>query len=356
MDDTTIEIQYTLEDLLRTERYLKDMTNKTGVVLILGCIFLFAFVVLSLFLAHFASGKGDFRASFILLFIGFLMFNVTYKILTYYNKSIQMIFFKRNFIKALKADSFWYEKRQITFSEKGLLEIYSAGEYLTYWKGIKEIFETDRDFFFLTESTFRSIPKRFINKVEIEKLKKLFEKNVFEKKEVNIRKANSDDAEMLTELGYKTYWDTFHAHPENDPEDFADYMEKAFNLDQIRTELADENSTFLVAEVEDEAVGYAKLDLFNTEDEIKAEKPIELNRIYSSQEFIGKGIGQKLLDESLKIAGEFGCDVIWLGVWELNPRAIRFYEKNGFYKVGTHIFQMGSDKQTDLLMQKELIE
>jgi ribosomal protein S18 acetylase RimI-like enzyme len=61
------------------------------------------------------------------------------------------------------------------------------------------------------------------------------------------------------------------------------------------------------------------------------------------------------MDECLKIAKELKFDVIWLGVWELNPRAIKFYEKNGFYKVGTHLFQMGSDEQTDLLMQKEII-
>lgn len=171
---------------------------------------------------------------------------------------------------------------------------------------------------------------------------------------LKIRKANQEDAKLLTELAYKTYWDTFHAHPDNDPEDFADYMQKAFNSEQIRSEFADENAIFLVAEIENEMVGYAKLDLFATEVPIQAEKPIELNRIYSRHDFIGKGIGQKLLNESLKIAKELNCDVIWLGVWEKNPRAIRFYEKNGFYKVGSHIFQMGSDEQTDFLMLKEL--
>lgn len=155
--------------------------------------------------------------------------------------------------------------------------------------------------------------------------------------ELTIRKAKQKDLKTLTELAYKTYWDTFQSHPDNDPLDFAEYMQKAFNLEQIKSEFADENSIFLVAEIEKEMVGYVKLELFKTEEPIKAERPIELNRIYSRKDFIGKGIGQELLNESLKIAKNFNCDVIWLGVWEKNPRAIRFYEKNGFYKIGTHI-------------------
>jgi len=172
--------------------------------------------------------------------------------------------------------------------------------------------------------------------------------------EAIIRQATFKDSELLTKLAYKTYWDAFHAHPRNDPKDFGDYMQRAFNLEKIQAELADKNSIFLVAEIGDEMAGYAKLELLRLEPPIKGKKPIELNRLYAKQELIGKGIGQLLIDMSFETARKLECDVIWLGVWELNPRAIRFYEKNGFRKVGSHIFQMGTDKQTDLLMQKEL--
>lgn len=43
-----------------------------------------------------------------------------------------------------------------------------------------------------------------------------------------------------------------------------------------------------------------------------------------------------------------------LGVWEHNHRALRFYEKNGFIAFGTHIFQLGNDQQTDILMKKSV--
>lgn len=172
--------------------------------------------------------------------------------------------------------------------------------------------------------------------------------------EIIIRRAAAKDAEMLRDLSYKTFWDAFHEHPENAPEDMADYMEKAFNLETIRSELTEKNSIFLVAEIENEPAGYAKVMIGNVEDGITAEKPIELNRLYSHQKFLGKGVGARLMDECFRIAEENDCDVMWLGVWEFNPRAQAFYKKYGFYEVGKHIFQLGTDAQTDLLMQVKL--
>ncbi len=172
--------------------------------------------------------------------------------------------------------------------------------------------------------------------------------------EIKIRRAEITDAERLAELSYKTFWDAFADHPENAPEDMADYMKKAFSVEQTRRELLEENSIFFIAECEDETAGYAKVTLESIEDGISAEKPIELNRLYSHQKFLGKGVGAKLMDECFRIAKENNCDVIWLGVWEFNPRAQAFYKKYGFYEVGKHIFQLGSDPQIDLLMQRDL--
>lgn len=163
-----------------------------------------------------------------------------------------------------------------------------------------------------------------------------------------------EDAPMLTELAYKTFWDAFHAHPKNAPQDTADYMAKAFSLEQITRELSDPKTIFLVAEIENKPAGYAKLIQDSIEPGITAEKPVELSRLYSHQEFLGKGVGQALMDRCFEIAKEFGHDVMWLGVWEYNPRAYAFYLKNGFREVGKHTFMLGSDAQTDLLMQREI--
>jgi GNAT superfamily N-acetyltransferase len=172
--------------------------------------------------------------------------------------------------------------------------------------------------------------------------------------EIKIRRAAIEDAEMLAKLSYRTFYDAFHAHPKNAPDDLADYMEKAFSGEQTRRELAEEKSIFLVAEIEGETAGYAKIMIGAIEDGITAGTPCELNRLYSHQKFLGKGVGARLMEECFRIAKENDCDVMWLGVWEFNPRAQAFYKKCGFREVGRHIFQLGADPQIDLLMQKDL--
>ena len=172
--------------------------------------------------------------------------------------------------------------------------------------------------------------------------------------QIIIRESALDDAKLLTDLSYTTFWDAFAHHPKNAPDDLAHYMRQAFSIEQIEAELSDNNSIFLIAEIDSKPAGYAKLIVGSIEPEITAERPIELSRLYSHQEYLGKGVGQNLMDACYERARNDGHDVMWLGVWEYNPRAQRFYEKNGFRIVGKHTFQLGSDPQTDLLMQIEL--
>jgi ribosomal protein S18 acetylase RimI-like enzyme len=171
---------------------------------------------------------------------------------------------------------------------------------------------------------------------------------------IQIRQATREDAKLLTELAYTTFWDAFAHHPKNAPDDLAYYMRQAFSLEQITDELGDPKSVFLIAEIDEAPAGYAKLIYESTEPDIIGEGPVELSRLYSHQKFLGQGVGQALMDACLDRAKEAGRDVIWLGVWEFNPRAQRFYEKNGFQLVGKHTFLLGSDPQIDLLMRKEL--
>ena len=169
-----------------------------------------------------------------------------------------------------------------------------------------------------------------------------------------VRRATIENAEMLADLSRQTFYDAFYAHPKNAPEDLASYMKEAFSLEQTRRELSENDSVFLFAEIENEVAGYAKIIFGSREGGISAIKPIELNRLYSHQKFLGKGVGQALMDECFTIARENNCDAMWLGVWEFNPRAQAFYHKYGFREVGRHVFQLGSDPQIDLLMQREI--
>ena len=171
---------------------------------------------------------------------------------------------------------------------------------------------------------------------------------------LQIRSATIEDAEMLARIARQSFHEAFADHPANNPDDLQKYMDEAFSVETIRGELADPDVVYFIVESESEAVGYAKLNRNSTEEGISGTNPIELCRIYSLDRYIGKGIGKALMLKSLNFAKENGHDTIWLGVWELNYNAHKFYERFGFTKCGEHIFHLGSDPQTDWLMERKI--
>ena len=69
---------------------------------------------------------------------------------------------------------------------------------------------------------------------------------------------------------------------------------------------------------------------------------MELVRLYADQEVIGKGYGWVLMEACLEEAHGAGYRTTWLGVWEGNDRAIGFYTKWGFLRVGSREFVLGA--------------
>ena len=171
---------------------------------------------------------------------------------------------------------------------------------------------------------------------------------------LKIRRGTFKDAETLAPLAVKIFNDTFAANPLNKPEDMRDYIAEFMSVKAFERELTDKNSLFFIAEIGGEMIGYAKLKESSTEDCVADANPIELCRLYIAHEFHGKGIAEKLMNECFAEATRKNYQTMWLGVWEFNFRAQKFYEKLGFYTVGKHIFQLGSDAQTDLVMERKL--
>lgn len=170
---------------------------------------------------------------------------------------------------------------------------------------------------------------------------------------MNIRYANKNDAKLLSELGKTTFYDTFAE--QNTPEDMKLYLETSFSEEIQSSELENKDIIYLIAENKGIPIGFVKLKQNSTIEGISNGKPIEIERIYTLKEYIGKGIGAELIKKSIQEAKERGFDYLWLGVWEKNPRAIRFYEKWGFKKVGGHTFLLGKDPQNDFIMELNLI-
>lgn len=166
---------------------------------------------------------------------------------------------------------------------------------------------------------------------------------------IEIRKATISNLDAIQNISIQTFIETFAAV--NTPENIENYIEESFNPEQLTSELSNSNSVFYLAVLGNETIGYLKINFGNAQTENGNKNALEVHRIYVLKAFHGKNVGQLLIDEAIKIAEQTGVDSIWLGVWEENHRALRFYAKNGFLAFDKHIFTLGNDEQTDLLMQ-----
>ncbi|MBO9563942.1 MAG: GNAT family N-acetyltransferase [Niastella sp.] len=169
---------------------------------------------------------------------------------------------------------------------------------------------------------------------------------------ITIRIATSSDAVMIADLSRQTFYDAFAA--DNTPENMDKFMNEQFTREKLIAEVSDPASIFLLATINDEIAGYARLRESSNPPELSDLPSIEIARIYAVTTTIGKGVGSALMQRCIAIAQEKQRSVIWLGVWEHNKRAIDFYTKWGFQKFSEHIFVVGDDPQTDWLMKKKL--
>jgi len=158
-----------------------------------------------------------------------------------------------------------------------------------------------------------------------------------------------DEIKVLQQLSIKTFYQTFHAS--NTEKDMTKYLSENFTPEKLAKEINNPSSEFYIVEFGNVAIGYLKINTGDAQTESVSENALEIERIYVLQEYHGKKVGQLLFDKAVNLAKERRCEYIWLGVWEENPRAIAFYRKNGFVEFGKHVFQLGTDQQTDILMK-----
>ena len=170
--------------------------------------------------------------------------------------------------------------------------------------------------------------------------------------EILIRKVTLSDLSKLQQLGKRTFAETFAS--ENSEENMKTYLEQGFSLEKLESELADKDSEFYFAILDGEITGYLKINFGQTQTEMKDENSLEIERIYVLKDFHGKKVGQQLYEKAMEIAHRKNVDYVWLGVWEKNSRAIRFYEKNGFVAFDRHVFHLGNDQQTDIMMKLQM--
>lgn len=168
------------------------------------------------------------------------------------------------------------------------------------------------------------------------------------------KQCTMEDLDILQAFSRQRFFETFADR--NTPENMAAYLGKAFAPEKIRAELSDTNASFYFLYWDGELAGYLKLNEAPAQTDIHDEQALEIERIYVSREFQGEGLGRYLMDKAISTAIQRKKKYIWLGVWEKNEKALRFYKRNGFYQIGIHSFVVGDDEQTDYIMRKDLEE
>ena len=169
---------------------------------------------------------------------------------------------------------------------------------------------------------------------------------------IEIKRVFFNDVNQLQEIARQTFYETFSE--QNTIEDMQNYLENNLSSDKLKQELEDINSEFYFSIFDNKVIGYLKINYGQAQTELKEQKSVEIERIYVLKTYHGKNVGQVLYEKSLDIAAMTKAHSVWLGVWEKNKRAINFYKKNGFVEFDKHIFKLGNDNQTDIMMRLQL--
>ena len=169
---------------------------------------------------------------------------------------------------------------------------------------------------------------------------------------IHLQKITKNNVQDLQEVSIQTLTETFKDN--NSEKSLNDYLNTAYELTKLEKELENPHSEFYFAYFNNELAGYLKININDAQSEKMGENALEVERIYIKKSFKRRGIGRHLIETAEQLAKKYQKNLMWLGVWEYNPKAIAFYETLGFKVIGAHSFFMGEEEQTDLIMSKQL--
>lgn len=172
--------------------------------------------------------------------------------------------------------------------------------------------------------------------------------------DISIRVCTETDLELLQQIGYETYDETFRSM--NTVETINKYLAEAFSEDKLLSEMMNEGSSFYFMYSKNELAGYLKLNDVPGQSDLNDPDSLEIERIYVRKEYKGQGLGKVLMDYALQKTVELKKQYAWLGVWEKNAAALAFYKKAGFKEIGKHSFRMGDELQSDYLLKKMVVK
>jgi ribosomal protein S18 acetylase RimI-like enzyme len=169
---------------------------------------------------------------------------------------------------------------------------------------------------------------------------------------LNISRIDNSSLLELQALSIRTFEDAFAAV--NTVANMRLYMDSAFNKDRLNQELMNPDSHFYFCRSGFETIGYMKVNFAPAQTDIHDDVSLEIERIYVLEEYQNLKAGAFLIDNAVKLALNHNLKYLWLGVWENNLRAIKFYGRNGFQEFSRHSFMLGNDHQIDIMMKRIL--
>jgi ribosomal protein S18 acetylase RimI-like enzyme len=169
--------------------------------------------------------------------------------------------------------------------------------------------------------------------------------------EIIIRRATGKDALIIAQLSRETFCESFSQF--NTKSDIDKFLSVQFSIEKLVAQVTQSGNIFLLAYVNDTLAGYVFLK-DGSHKELNTANAIEIARFYARTAFIGKGIGKALMLAAIALSKELQKDILWLGTWKYNQRAVRFYASFGFEKFGEQDFILGDDIQRDWVMKLEL--
>lgn len=166
---------------------------------------------------------------------------------------------------------------------------------------------------------------------------------------LRLHKVTIDDVPMLKQISTQTFIDTYAQY--NTDTNMRNYIATEFSAEKLIADINKPSVAFYFAMEVNEPVGFIKINYAPSQTDLNDSKSLELERIYVLKEHQGKKIGQFLLEAARTIAVENDLNYLWLGVWDKNTNAQKFYAKNGFTAFGTHDFMLGDDRQKDIMLK-----
>lgn len=170
-----------------------------------------------------------------------------------------------------------------------------------------------------------------------------------EKPKIAVKSIALEDIHALRDLAIETFRETFGHH--NTEEELQDYFHTAYSLDTLKAELQDQESQHVFVFVDDVLAGFLKVNVGQAQTEQELDNAFEVQRIYILRQFQGLGLGKYLFEYALSLAAKTSCDWVWLGVWEHNEKAQRFYSHYGFERFSEHRFDVGGKVDCDFLLK-----